>query len=357
MKQKIRELKLTGTELVVQDNELLDSPKILNLQEQKLFLFLISKLDPDNPEDIIFRISIKEFAKAIGVVSTTDVYRDVRKAIKHLMSRIISINRVKDGCRTTTDMPILGYAEYWHGKGYADIKISEEIAPYLFCLKKEFTQYKLSQITRLSSLYAIRIYEMLKKQESFGKRTFFIDDLRKKLNIQEKQYKRFSDLKNVIETTKREINLKTDIKIEFKFIKTGRKFTAVEFDIKSKDEKTERQKNLHLLNMNNKKDIAQVREVMQFGFQFEQAKEMLDYTDYSDAENAIKAVKTQMKKGNAKNPKAMIKTALKEKWHDQNAIDNKKNKPSKIIKESIETEKSIPRKTSFMKIFEYLFKR
>jgi plasmid replication initiation protein len=342
----VKELKITGAEVVVQDNELIDSPKILNLQEQKLFLFLVSKLDPNNPDDIVFRISIDEFAKAIGVDSITDVYRDVRKAIKHLMGKIVTIHAIEDGCRTTTDIPILGYAKYWHGKGYADIKISVEIAPYLFLLHKSFTQYKLSQITRLSSLYAIRIYEMLKKQETFGKRTFFIDDLRKKLNVADNKLKAFKDFrKYVLEISKREINLKTDLEIDFEFIKTGRKITAVQFDIKSKDEKTEKQKGLYCID--NEKDPRQVREVMRFGYSATQATDMLDHIDNSEAENAIKAVKNQVKKGNAKNPKAMIKTALKEKWQDDSNQEKIKTK----------TQKPASRKTSFMKVLEYLFKK
>jgi len=349
MKQKIKELKLTGTELVIQDNKLIDSPKMLNLQEQKLFLFLVSKLDPNNPEDVIFRVTIKDFAKAIGVESTTDVYRDVRKAIKHLMSRIVSIKRIKDGCKTTTDIPILGYAEYWHGRGYADIKFSEEIAQYLFHLKKEFTQYKLSQITRLSSLYAIHIYEMLKKQEAFGRRIFFIDELRETLSIRENQYKRFSDFRNIIEITKREINEKTDLKIDFKFIKTGRKVTAIAFDIKSKNDKTEKQKGLYCIN--NEKNLKQIREIMNFGFSSKEAISILDYTDTSVAANAINAVKSQIKKGNVKNPKAMIKTALKEKWHDDKKIE------TKIKKEVKKIPNPIKRRTGFMKIFEYLFRK
>ena len=102
-------------------------------------------------------------------------------------------------------------------------------------------EYKLSQITILSSVYAIKIYELLKKQESFGQRTFFIDDLRKKLNKQSKQYTKINNFKiKVLEIAKREINSKTDLKIDFKFIKTGRKITSVQFDIESKNEKTEK---------------------------------------------------------------------------------------------------------------------
>ena len=44
--QESKEVALTGTEVVIQDNTLIDSPKNLDLQEQKLFLFLVSKIDP-----------------------------------------------------------------------------------------------------------------------------------------------------------------------------------------------------------------------------------------------------------------------------------------------------------------------
>jgi len=96
---------------------------------------------------------------------------------------------------------------------------------------------------------------------------------------------------------------------------------------------------------------------MEFGFSYENAKSMISFTDYSDVENAIKAVRNQIKNGNAKKPKAMIRTALKEKWKDNSVEENKKNKQKKIIEESNKAEKSVSRKTGFMKIFEYLFRR
>jgi len=208
---------------------------------------------------------------------------------------------------------------------------------------------------------------MLKKQESFGKRIFFIDDLRKRLNIADSKLKAFKDFRlKVLDIAKREINLKTDLKIDFKFLKTGKRVTAVEFDIKSKDAKTEKQKDLYCIS--NEKDPKQVREIMQFGYSASQASKMLDYTNYSETENAIKAVKNQIKKGNAKSPKAMIRTALKEKWRD-NEVDsksakngelmaaNEKIKTKKVIEKITKTKKPVMRKISFMKIFEYLFNR
>jgi len=359
-----KKVKVTEKDIVVQHNNLIDAPKGLTLQEYKMFMFLISKIDPAYNDFSVFRVTALEFAKAICIKNSTYIYRDLQSVAKRLMERVIKINKPESNLTIQTHL--INSIYYWHGEGYVDIKISDDMKPYLLGIKQKFTQYKLSQITRLSSIHAISIYEMLKKQEIFGSRTFFVEDLRKKLSILENQYKRFSDFRNIIETTKREINEKTDILIDFKFIKTGKKITAVQFDIKSKDEKTEKKKSLYCIN--NEKDQKQVREIMKFGYSASQASNMLDYTDYSDAENAIKAVKNQIKKGNVKNPKAMIRTALKEKWRD-NEVDSKvakngelmvvseKIETTKTTEEIIKTEKPISRKAGFMKIFEYFLKR
>jgi len=345
---EIKKAKLTGNEVVIQHNDLIDAPRILNMQEQKLFMFLISKIKPEDREFFTFRVTVDEFAKAVGVNNTKNTYRDLQEISKRLMSRVITIHLPEKKIITQTN--ILDYIDYHYGKGYADIRLSHKLSPYLLGLKREFTQYKLSQITRLSSLYAARIYEMLKKQEIFGKRTFFIDDLRKKLSINSSQYQRINNFKKkVLDIAKREIDEKTDLKIDFKFIKAGRKIAAVEFNIVSKDEKTEKQKGLYCIN--NEKNPKQIKEIMKFGYSALQAMDMLDFVDNSDAEKAINAVKSQIKKGNVKNPKAMIKTALKEKWHDDKKIE------TKIKKEVKKVPNPIKRRTGFMKIFEYLFRK
>jgi plasmid replication initiation protein len=347
---RTKELKLVGTELVVQDNRLVDSPRMLTLQEQKLFLFLVSKLDPFKQEDVILRIPIVEFAKAIGVDSQNDIYRDVNNIVKRLMSRVASINCVKeDGGRTTKNVHFISYAEYWHGKGYADIKISDEIIPYLFGLKSEYTQYKLSQVATLSSVYAIRIYEMLKKQEKFGCRAFFIDDLREKLGIKKEQYKRFSDFKQyVLDIAKREINEKTDIMIDYKFIKTGRKFTAAQFSVKPKNEKKAEKQPKFLETYNSAPDSKYVYELMEYGFTRNSANRLLYNLQSFDIENAISAVKESIQKGKCKSPKAMLRTALKECWTPSSSANKtleRRGKTETTIKdvpgeELLETDKS-----------------
>ena len=68
---KIKEVTITGMEMVVQDNKLIDSPRFFSLQEQRLFILLVSKLNPQTPEDITFRLPTIEFAKALNITAHT----------------------------------------------------------------------------------------------------------------------------------------------------------------------------------------------------------------------------------------------------------------------------------------------
>lgn len=315
---RIKEVTVNGMEMVVQDNCLIDSPRFFSLQEQRLFILLVSKLNPENPEDITFRLPVVEFAKALGIPEK-DAIRDLKRITKDLMKRVIEMKKQNsDGGRSTAYLHIVSYAEYWHGKGYADIKISQEIAPYLFQLKERFTAYKLTQITRLSSIYAIRIYEILKKHEKIGSRKLFIDELRKILAIKDTQYKRFNDFsKGVLEIAKKEINTKTDLKIDYKLIKNGRKFEVIEFSIHQKNG-TE---NLPGYDIPRYYDDEMIDKMISLGLTKAIAKNIFNRYSPRDIENAIEVVEQSIKSGKCDNPAGMLKTALQKRWKPK--IDRK----------------------------------
>lgn len=308
---RIKEVTVTGMEMVVQDNRLIDSPRFFSLQEQRLFILLVSKLNPKNPEDITFRLPVAEFAKALGIPEK-DAIRDLKRITKDLMKRVIEMKKQNsDGGRSTAYLHIVSYAEYWHGKGYADIKISDEIAPYLFQLKERFTTYKLTQITRLSSIYAIRIYEILKKHEKIGSRKLFINELRKILAIKDTQYKRFNDFsKSVLEIAKKEINAKTDLEIDYKLIKNGKKFEVIEFFIHSKNP-TE---NLHFYETPRYYDDKMIDKIISLGLTKAIAKNIFNRYSPRDIENAIEVVEQNISSGKCDNPTGMLKTAIQKRW-------------------------------------------
>jgi plasmid replication initiation protein len=305
---KIQNVKVTGMEIVVQDNRLIDSPRFFSLQEQRLFIFLVSKLNPKNREDITFRFPTIEFSKAIEIDPDTAI-RDLKRITKKIMGLVVELKNKDE--KSTTYTHIVSYAKYWEGKGYADFKISDEIAPYLFDMKERYTSYKLTQVTRLSSIYAIRIYEVLKQYENLKKRSFFIDDLRKKLAIKESQYSRFNDFrKYVLEIAKKEINEKTDLKVDYTLQKTGKKFTVIDFSIVAKDGKNQIQN----YEIPRYYDQNIVDKMISIGMSEKTAKDWFERYSTADIENAIKVVDQNIESGKCDNSVAMLKTAIQKRW-------------------------------------------
>lgn len=72
----------------------------------------------------------------------------------------------------------------------------EDLVPYLFGLKQQFTQYQLLDILAMKSVYSIRIYELLKSYAGLKKKVFELDDLKKKLMVEDiSSYNRFPDFR------------------------------------------------------------------------------------------------------------------------------------------------------------------
>lgn len=324
------DISLTGTEIVVQSNILVDSIKRIKLREIKLFSFIISKINPLQPNNMCFRMSVAEIAKAIGVQTKESVYRDVRSIIRNLMSKIVTIPDTKTG-QKNIDVPFLIYAKYWDNEGYVDVEISPHLAPYVLNLHRDFTLYKLSNIMYLSSVYAIRIYEMLKKQEIIGSRTFYLDDLRKKLSAFDK-FQAYKDFRiYVLDMAIREINKKTDLQISYIPKKVRQKVIAVTFDIKEKEELQslpiesieKRLDNIYNISAMN------LQKLLSFGFSLSDASKMLSNITDDETTEAIAAVEEQIRKGKARNEKAMIRTALQKKWKKNIELEEKPKRTSK----------------------------
>ena len=118
-------------------------------------------------------------------------------------------------------------------------------------LDSRYTYYYLNQIANLTSMYAVRIYEMLmqwrKKKivPSIG-----IEELRERLGIAENEYPRIFDLKKrVLDVAIKQINEHTDIIASYEQSKQGRNVTGFVFQYKDKikkkktDDKVERDPN------------------------------------------------------------------------------------------------------------------
>lgn len=303
-------MKHSGLEAVVQDNRLVDAPRFFSLQEQKFFIFLISQLNPSDKEELNLRIPLSEFAKALGMKDDSNARRDLKYITKNLMSRVIEMrDEIED---SITLVHLVSYAKYWLGKGYADIRISEEIAPYLFNLKERFTTYKLSNAMKLSSFYAVRIYELLKKHEKLKQRTFTIDELKRKLGIKKGQYSRTNNFKaRVLDIAAREINKKTDIKINFELKKSEGKTKIACFHI---DSQTVPNSDELFPSENIEEQSKLIPDIRQIGYSTLEALDIIEEHKENEIKNALEITKLKIAQNKVKSPKALFRAALKNKW-------------------------------------------
>ena len=74
------------------------------------------------------------------------------------------------------------------------MRIDEDMKDFYLKLNW-YTKYQLKNIMQFKSTYSFRLYELLKQYENIGNRLITIEDLRIEVDIDKKQYPKYSNLK------------------------------------------------------------------------------------------------------------------------------------------------------------------
>ena len=233
-----REIQLdTNNDVAIANNMILHSASNLSLNELKLLRFIIMQTKKGDTELYKFDVGIKELAKALEINSDF-LYREIEKMTKHLMQEVIYIgDRAKDKWIMFHWVDICEY-----NNGNLTIKISDELKPFLVGLRGNFTRYQLSDIIALSSIYAIRIYEILNGYMNDNNLPYAdnaveisvsVDDIRRATDTVNK-FERFSNFKSkVVDKAIKEINAKSRYHVIATPYKSGRQVVGFDFLIES----------------------------------------------------------------------------------------------------------------------------
>jgi plasmid replication initiation protein len=217
---------------VVKANAIIQKARfILSAQEQRILLFLISKVKPEDTafEEKIFDIG--EFCKVCGINYNGKNYRDLKAAIKTLSDKSLWVTR-EDGSETL--LRWISTATVDRPGGKLGIKFHEHMMPYILQLSDNFTQYELFYTLGMKSQYSVRLYELLKSYEGLHEWTMTLPELKKRLDAE--IYTKFHDFRRkVLEIAAREINEVSDIRVIYEPLKTGRSYTEVKFTIRRAD--------------------------------------------------------------------------------------------------------------------------
>lgn len=216
--------------IAYKSNALIEASYKLTLQEQRLLLMCIGKINPkDEKPQKTFELTAEEFYLAFPDINRTNTERRLQEAIERLWDRTISIHW-KDEKREIRW--IQEKAKYFTGEGKVEIVFADSIMPYLTQLTQQFTAIAVKNVSALKRTYSIRIYELLMQFKKTGDRLIKIDDFRSILGIKDK-YKEFKILsRDLIKPAIKELNEKSDLIVSVDTVKKGREVVALHFHFK-----------------------------------------------------------------------------------------------------------------------------
>lgn len=223
---------------VTKSNELIRNGKFdLNVVEQRIIFFLISKIEPDDDNFKKYEFDIGEFCSLCGIKKSGS-YAYLKDVVKNLRDKSVWVETEKQE-----------FTLSWLSSCIIDketdkvtLEISDMMRPYLLQLKSNFTSYQLGDIIKFKCKYSTWFYDYMMCE--LGEHRSRSGTL--KLSVEEIKEKNFcpnysfGDLrKRVIAPALAEITKNTVINAEIEgFIKEKRsvKFVILSFSKKSEEE-------------------------------------------------------------------------------------------------------------------------
>ena len=216
------------------DGQAGDGRVSFSLGEFRVLDTYLSKINARDPEHRTVRFSKKEYEELMGLKQMRPEQIDkltnnlfdtkIRFQIKNAAGEVVSYDKIHlfDKCRVWRDND-----EQW----WVDMKCSEDAQQLFFSVNEiGYFRYYLSNIISLTSLYSYRLYMYLLINGVRGEWSVGFDELREVLDCNAKRYEEIKFFNaEVLKRAVAEVDEKTDMAVECRTEKTGRKVTGFRF--------------------------------------------------------------------------------------------------------------------------------
>lgn len=187
-----------------------------SLKELRLLSYILGKIDISQEEEQTVILNRLEFFKILGITPSQNFYGELASLLD-----ILSFDE-------TREIPLAISHNNPINSGYTELVVNPEFVKRLREIPdNECIIYNIEEVFTLTNRNTFCIYEILKFKQSDGDFSISIDDLKKLLNIDKKQYQK-DFFKKVILTAMEEIN-NTDIIFKAEEELTDSVVTGVKF--------------------------------------------------------------------------------------------------------------------------------
>ncbi|EPM6858994.1 RepB family plasmid replication initiator protein [Enterococcus faecalis] len=257
---------------VVQHNDLIMSVAKMDKTSLKFFELAVAGLDTNEiPDDRTVYVS-KDLLYSFFDVKSENKHTRFKEATLNVHKQAVFFMQEWNERKKSFEYQVISPLEKTSWNDYEDeisFKFTESIMPYLIELKENFTQYLLSDISKLNSKYSIILYKWLsmnfnqyeyyqskgnrteKRLEEYKNPIIKVDELRR-ITDTEKEYEKFFNFETrILKTAQKEITENTVFNISYEKIKKSRSIDSIQFFITKKvvapiDYKEEQQDEIYL---------------------------------------------------------------------------------------------------------------
>ena len=230
---------------VYKSNQVVEAGYRLTLNEQRVVLACIAQVKSE--QGLLatdkFELSAKDFAKLFSV-SEKRAYLALVEVAESLFNRYVIIERPFADDRSVTQLKThwISSIQYKEDSGKIVLCFAQDMLPYLSELHGQFTRYKLESIGNMSSVYAIRLYELLMQWKGMGRREVEIAWLKEQFQIENQYADMHNFKKRVLLPAVDDINAHSDYQVSWEQRKTGRNVTHLIFTFSEKKPKKSKEK-------------------------------------------------------------------------------------------------------------------
>ncbi len=237
MPQK-KQLPVTDSDikLIRKANEFVEARYKFDIWETRVFAYMLTLIKYTDKEFAEYQINVGDIVKEFDLNKGGFVYDEIKKASEKLLTKRVQIERTTaEGIAEIVDTYLVvstARPKEATKDNYIKLRFHSDLKPFLLELKQRYLVYDIRNILSLTSIYSIRLFELLKQYQKIGKRRFLVDELKLALSIEPDEYTLYGHFKNrIILKAQKDLLEHTDIYFGFEEETEKKKVIALTFKI------------------------------------------------------------------------------------------------------------------------------